>query len=65
MQRADRLDLAGKALSALAIVLIVFPLYEGHVHHWRLWCCGGWVSLLALMRARMFCLPKQANNQDD
>ena len=25
-------------LSALAIVLIVFPLTEGHLHHWPLWC---------------------------
>lgn len=38
VKKADRLDLAGMALSALAIVLIVFPLSEGHLHHWPLWC---------------------------
>ncbi|MGK5544054.1 MFS transporter [Streptomyces sp. URMC 127] len=37
-QKADRLDLTGMLLSALAIVLIVFPLTEGHLHHWPLWC---------------------------
>ncbi|MGW7274528.1 MFS transporter [Streptomyces sp. NPDC054864] len=37
-RKADRPDLAGMALSALAIVLIVFPLAEGHLHHWPLWC---------------------------
>lgn len=36
--KADRLDLTGMLLSALAIVLIVFPLTEGHLHHWPLWC---------------------------
>ncbi|MFC8126155.1 MFS transporter [Streptomyces sp. NPDC057302] len=36
--KADRPDLTGMALSALAIVLIVFPLTEGHLHHWPLWC---------------------------
>ncbi|MEV2253851.1 MFS transporter [Streptomyces sp. NPDC050147] len=38
VQRADRLDLTGMLLSALAIVLILFPLTEGHTHHWPLWC---------------------------
>ncbi|WP_231626407.1 MFS transporter [Streptomyces apocyni] len=38
VKKADRLDLTGMALSALAIVLIVFPLSEGHLHHWPLWC---------------------------
>ncbi|MFH8608490.1 MFS transporter [Streptomyces sp. NPDC018029] len=38
VQKADRLDLTGMLLSALAIVLIVFPLTEGHLHHWPLWC---------------------------
>ncbi|WP_030373034.1 MFS transporter [Streptomyces rimosus] len=38
VQKADRPDLTGMLLSALAIVLIVFPLTEGHLHHWPLWC---------------------------
>lgn len=38
VKKADRLDLTGMLLSALAIVLIVFPLTEGHLHHWPLWC---------------------------
>ncbi|MEV6047064.1 MFS transporter [Streptomyces xanthochromogenes] len=37
-ERADRLDLTGMLLSALAIVLVLFPLTEGHAHHWPLWC---------------------------
>ncbi|MEV0617429.1 MFS transporter [Nonomuraea sp. NPDC050404] len=37
-RKADRLDLTGVLLSAPAIVLIVFPLTEGHLHHWPLWC---------------------------
>ncbi|MGW2814087.1 MFS transporter [Streptomyces sp. NPDC001415] len=37
-RKADRLDLTGMLLSALAIVLILFPLTEGHTHHWPLWC---------------------------
>lgn len=37
-QQADRLDLTGMLLSALAVVLIIFPLTEGHTHHWPLWC---------------------------
>ncbi|WP_406502879.1 MFS transporter [Streptomyces sp. NBC_00212] len=37
-RKTDRPDLTGMALSALAIVLIVFPLTEGHLHHWPLWC---------------------------
>ncbi|MEV6071177.1 MFS transporter [Nocardia sp. NPDC052001] len=36
--KADRLDLAGVGLSAIAMVLIVFPLTEGHAHGWPLWC---------------------------
>ncbi|MFI5987347.1 MFS transporter [Streptomyces sp. NPDC051555] len=35
--KAARLDLTGMLLSALAVVLIVFPLTEGHTHHWPLW----------------------------
>ncbi|GAA0593286.1 MFS transporter [Streptomyces crystallinus] len=38
VKRADRLDLTGVLLSASAIVLIVFPLSEGHLRHWPLWC---------------------------
>lgn len=38
VKKADRPDLTGMLLSALAIVLIVFPLTEGHLHHWPLWC---------------------------
>ncbi|MFD7017574.1 MFS transporter [Streptomyces sp. NPDC059928] len=38
VQKADRLDLTGMLLSALAVVLIVFPLTEGHTHHWPPWC---------------------------
>ncbi|MEG8178849.1 MFS transporter [Nocardia terpenica] len=41
--KADRLDLTGVGLSAIAMVLIVFPLTEGHTHGWPLWC----VALLA------------------
>ncbi|MGV9884847.1 hypothetical protein [Streptomyces sp. NPDC003006] len=37
-QKSDRLDLTGLLLSALAMVLIIFPLTEGHTHHWQLWC---------------------------
>ncbi|MGW5733251.1 MULTISPECIES: MFS transporter [Streptomyces] len=40
VQKADRLDLTGMLLSALAVVLILFPLTEGHTHHWPLWCFG-------------------------
>ncbi|MFI5783992.1 MFS transporter [Nocardia sp. NPDC051570] len=36
--KADRLDLAGMLLSAIAMALIVFPLTEGHAHGWPLWC---------------------------
>ncbi|WP_030024531.1 MFS transporter [Streptomyces monomycini] len=42
-QKADQLDLTGMLLSALAVVLIIFPLTEGHTHHWPLWC----VTMLA------------------
>ncbi|MFJ7206824.1 MFS transporter [Streptomyces sp. NPDC098789] len=38
VRKADRIDLTGMLLSALAIVLIVFPLTEGHLRHWPLWC---------------------------
>ncbi|MEU2512046.1 MFS transporter [Streptomyces syringium] len=35
--KAAHLDLTGTLLSALAVVLIVIPLTEGHTHHWPLW----------------------------
>lgn len=35
--KAAHLDLTGMLLSALAVVLIVFPLTEGHTPHWPLW----------------------------
>ncbi|MGW0908574.1 MFS transporter [Streptomyces sp. NPDC002853] len=38
VRKADRLDLVGMLLSGLAIVLILFPLTEGHAHGWPLWC---------------------------
>ncbi|MER5811291.1 MFS transporter [Streptomyces sp. NPDC002033] len=37
-RQAGRLDLTGMLLSALAMVLIIFPLTEGRTHHWPLWC---------------------------
>ncbi|MEU9109268.1 MFS transporter [Streptomyces xanthophaeus] len=49
VKKADRLDLTGMTLSALAAVLIVFPLSEGHLHHWPLWC-------LAMLAAGLFVL---------
>ncbi|MGW2858841.1 MFS transporter [Streptomyces sp. NPDC001205] len=47
--KADRLDLTGMVLSASAMVLIVFPLTEGHIHRWPLWC-------FALLAAGLFLL---------
>ena len=37
VKTAARPDLTGMLLSALAVVLIVFPLSEGHLPHWLLW----------------------------
>ncbi|KIA59905.1 MFS transporter [Nocardia vulneris] len=52
--KADRLDLAGVLLSAIAMVLIVFPLTEGHTHGWPLWCfamlAGGGLMLGVFLR---------------
>ncbi|WP_369359104.1 MFS transporter [Streptomyces sp. cg2] len=62
VQKADRLDLTGMALSALAIVLIVFPLSEGHLHHWPLWCfalLGAGLLMLGVF------LRHQQRKQDD
>ncbi|MFI8937974.1 MFS transporter [Streptomyces syringium] len=54
VKKADRLDLTGMLLSALAIVLIVFPLTEGHLHHWPLWCfallAAGVLALAVFLR---------------
>ncbi|QBS44533.1 MFS transporter [Nocardia sp. CS682] len=51
---ADRLDLLGVLLSAIAMVLIVFPLTEGHAHGWPLWCfamlVGGLLVLGVFLR---------------
>ncbi|MEU7141480.1 MFS transporter [Nocardia sp. NPDC046473] len=48
-RQADRLDLAGMLLSAIAMVLIVCPLTEGHTNGWPLWCfamfAGGLLAL--------------------
>ncbi|MFI9407333.1 MFS transporter [Nocardia sp. NPDC052316] len=52
--KADRLDLTGMVLSAVAMLLIVFPLTEGHTHHWPLWCfamlAGGLLVLGVFLR---------------
>ncbi|WP_433653930.1 MFS transporter [Nocardia sp. CA-128927] len=52
--KADRLDLAGVGLSAIAMVLIVFPLTEGNAHGWPLWCfamlAGGLLVLGVFLR---------------
>ncbi|MFE9555175.1 MFS transporter [Streptomyces sp. NPDC006703] len=62
VQKADRLDLTGMLLSALAVVLIVFPLTEGQAHHWPLWCFAllatGLIVLGVLLR-------HQQRKQDD
>ncbi|MFF3215851.1 MFS transporter [Streptomyces sp. NPDC002886] len=60
--KADRLDLTGMALSALAIVLIVFPLSEGHLHHWPLW---SFAMLAAGLLVLVVFLRHQQRKQDD
>lgn len=62
VKKADRLDLTGMALSALAIVLIVFPLSEGHLHHWPLWC---FAMLAAGLLVLGVFLRHQQRKQDD
>ncbi|MFD3683112.1 MFS transporter [Streptomyces sp. NPDC058613] len=62
VQKADRLDLTGMLLSALAIVLIVFPLTEGHLHHWPLWC---FVMLATGLLALGGFLRHQQRKQDN
>lgn len=61
-RKADRPDLTGMALSALAIVLIVFPLSEGHLHHWPLWC---FVLLAAGLLVLGVFLRQQKRKQGD
>ncbi|MFE2373688.1 MFS transporter [Streptomyces sp. NPDC059398] len=61
-RRADRLDLTGVLLSALAIVLIVFPMSEGHLRHWPLWC---FAMLAAGVLALGGFLRQQQRGQDN
>ncbi|MFJ2738748.1 MFS transporter [Streptomyces sp. NPDC087440] len=61
-RKADRIDLTGMVLSALAIVLIVFPLSEGHLHHWPLWC---FAMLAAGLLALGVFLRHQQRKQND
>ncbi|MFL4493084.1 MFS transporter [Streptomyces sp. VTCC 41912] len=53
-KKADRPDLTGMALSALAIMMIIFPLGEGHLLHWPLWIfallAAGLLTLIAFLR---------------
>ncbi|MBO8200928.1 MFS transporter [Streptomyces smyrnaeus] len=53
-RKADQPDVTGMLLSALAIILTVFPLTEGHLHHWPLWCfallAAGLLTLGAFLR---------------
>lgn len=62
VRKAERLDLTGMLLSGLAIVLIVFPLAEGHLHHWPQWCfallAAGLLALGVFLRHQQ---RKQAN----
>ncbi|MFE6666352.1 hypothetical protein ACFVFH_22680 [Streptomyces sp. NPDC057697] len=61
VKKADRLDLTGMLLSALAIVLIIFPLSEGHLHHWPLWC---FAMLAAGLLVQGVFLRHQRRKQD-
>ncbi|MFE6163038.1 MFS transporter [Streptomyces sp. NPDC056486] len=61
-RKADRLDLTGMVLSALAIVLIVFPLSEGYLRHWPLWC---FAMLAAGLLALGVFLRHQQRKQDN
>ncbi|MCE4946641.1 MFS transporter [Streptomyces albulus] len=53
-KKADRPDLTGMALSALAIMMIIFPLGEGYLLHWPLWIfallAAGLLTLIAFLR---------------
>ncbi|MFD6874577.1 MULTISPECIES: hypothetical protein [unclassified Streptomyces] len=59
--KAERLDLMGVLLSALAVVLIVFPLTEGHAHQWPLWC----FAMLAAGLAVLGVFPRQQRRRQD
>ncbi|MCQ8775024.1 MFS transporter [Streptomyces telluris] len=59
---ANRPDLTGMALSALTILLIIFPLSEGHLHHWPLWC---FALLAAGLLTLVVFLRHQQRKQDD
>ncbi|WP_073224339.1 MFS transporter [Streptomyces sp. NBRC 110465] len=61
-RKADRPDLTGMLLSAVAIVLIVFPLSEGHLHHWPLWCFALLAAGLAVLGV---FLRQQHRKQND
>ncbi|GAA5072227.1 MFS transporter [Nocardia iowensis] len=60
--KADRLDLAGVLLSAIAMVLIVFPLTEGHAHGWPLWSFAMFVGGLLMLGV---FLRHQQRRKDD
>ncbi|MEV5983306.1 MFS transporter [Streptomyces sp. NPDC052114] len=60
--KAERLDLTGVLLSALAVVLIIFPLTEGHSHQWPLWCFAMLAAGLAVLGV---FLRQQQRRQDD
>jgi MFS family permease len=59
--RAERLDTVGMLLSATAMVLIIFPLTEGHAHGWPTWC---FVMLVAGFAVLAVFLRHQARKQD-
>ncbi|MEU2869175.1 MFS transporter [Streptomyces olivoreticuli] len=48
-EQAERLDVAGMLLSALAMVLIIFPLTEGHTHNWPTWCFAMLIAGFAVL----------------
>lgn len=60
--KADRLDVAGVLLSAIAMVLIVFPLTEGHAHGWPLW---SFAMLFGGMLVLGVFLRQQQRRKDD
>ncbi|MFJ6752837.1 MFS transporter [Streptomyces sp. NPDC091266] len=63
VKKADRLDLTGMALSALAIVLIIFPLTEGHLHHWPLWCFAMLAAGLLALGVFLHHQQRKQNNE--
>ncbi|MEU1075939.1 MULTISPECIES: MFS transporter [unclassified Streptomyces] len=62
VRTAGRLDVAGMLLSGLAIVLVLFPLTEGHAHGWPLWC---FVMLAAGVVVLGVFLRRQRRRQDE